>query len=115
MGQQRHVDAGGVKAERLGIASLHLRTILEHAAVNQYAVVVAGDQVAGTGDLLGGALAAVDDHVRLPVVAELDRLMPGRRQGSAGSGLLSVRLSPASRAVPGYVARIVASLPASRP
>lgn len=62
VGQQQHVDAGRIEAERFGIGLFQLGAALEHAAVDQHAVVVAGDQMTRTGDLLGRAVATVDEH-----------------------------------------------------
>ena len=73
MRQQQCVDTGRVETEWFDIAALDLVAALEHATVDQHSTVVAGDQVAGTGDLLGGAVAAVDDHAGFALDCAVDR------------------------------------------
>ena len=61
MSQQQRVDAGRVEAEWRIVRLILLAAALEHAAVDQHATAVAGNQMAGAGDLLGRTMAAVFD------------------------------------------------------
>ena len=87
VGEQQHVDAGRIEAERLGVGALDLLAALEHAAVDQHAAIVAGDQVARTGDLLGGTVAAVDEHRFLGGAGDWRRLWQDR----PAAGLIVVK------------------------
>ena len=56
MGEQQEVDAGGIEAERLRVLFDKLALPLEKAAVDENPLPRAFDQVAGTGDIMVGAV-----------------------------------------------------------
>ena len=66
MGQQQVVDLRRVETEGLGILLGQLPPTLEHAAVDEDALAVAFDEMAGAGDFVIGAVEG-DFHVLLPV------------------------------------------------
>jgi hypothetical protein len=56
MSEQQEVDSCGVEAERLRVLLLQLALTLEKAAVDENPLPRAFDKVAGTGDIMVGAV-----------------------------------------------------------
>lgn len=105
MGQQQGIDRGGIKTEGFGIGLLLLAATLEQAAINQDATLVAGDQVTGSGHLLGAAVACVDDHGFPPCANDAPECRRStRRNASSQMNVASSSIAEAPRLIaPGTV------------
>jgi hypothetical protein len=58
--QQQGIDLGRVESERLGVGLFFFAGALKHAAVDQYLVFAAANEMTRPRDLLGRAMAAVE-------------------------------------------------------
>src|SRR5690606_39162301 len=110
MREQHGIDAGRIEFERIRITGLDLAAALEQAAIDEHAPLVATDQRTGSGDLLGGAVATVDDHGSSAAGADdpaRKARMTRRRPSSQTKERTSMPVMPASATAPGTASPMI--------